>query len=496
MVNASSSNRRGRWAALPTAGNLPEEPAPVGRLGPVVVRLALDNRDLIVDLSDLPCPRLARQIGAALIELVSDGRRSFTSVKASVIAVRRFLRIVADARPADIAGLEVTDLQGADLDRFEHALIATYGAESGRPHSLMELVVGLLRVACASMPCSPELLTRLQMTTRVAPGRVRAPLDAYPLPVFEALMTAALADVRAVAQRIQRGEALAARGDDPGLAGWGRVENLLWHVSRHGPLAATDSRGQPLPAVAAAGGARHINGMLYPTAEDILAFVIALSCLTGLEPECVRGLRADCLTDPARGFVSLHYLKRRAGPAAHKSMRIADGGAVHHPGGLIRLAQRVTERARTQLGTERLWVAWARDGRGLFEAFSAGLGAVNEYVPRWLYRHGLDQLRDHDRPLRSVDLRRLRKTVKSQQYLRSTGVLADFVHGHSRQVAANHYADIAAHREVHEQAVEDGLREALRAGAPPIVLSDNGTRLDDGPHPLPPHEVSTADLTG
>ncbi|MEV6851417.1 hypothetical protein [Actinoplanes sp. NPDC051411] len=487
-----ATGRRGRWAVLPAAEDLPEETGLVSRLGPVVVRLALDDGHLVVDLSDLPCPRLARQIGAALLDVVSGGRRSVTSVKASVVAVRRFVSFIADTRLVEMAGLDLVNLHGADLDEFERALINEYGPESRRPHSLMELVVGLFRVAAASAPCSAELRTRLQMTTRVAPARTRAPLDAYPSPVFESIKTAALADVRAVAKRIQQGEALARNGTDPEVGGWDRVENLLWQISHRGPLAATDQRGYPVPALAACGGARYLNGMLYPMAEDILAFVVAVACLTGLEPECVRGLRADCVSDPARGFVSLHYLKRRAGPAARKSMRIADGGAVHHPGGLIRLAQRVTERARTQLGTDALWVAWARQGQGLFEAFASGRGAVIEYVPRWLRRHGLDQLHDHDGLLRRIDLRRLRKSVKSQQYLRSAGVLADFVQGHSKQVAASHYADIGAHRDIHEQAVEDGLREALDLAAPPVVLSDDGARLDDGPTPLPPQEVSAA----
>lgn len=41
-------------------------------------------------------------------------------------------------------------------------------------------------------------------------------------------------------------------------------------------------------------------------------FLILLICMTGLEPECAKRLQADCLTNPARGLVSVNYVKRRA----------------------------------------------------------------------------------------------------------------------------------------------------------------------------------------
>jgi hypothetical protein len=111
----------------------------------------------------------------------------------------------------------------------------------------------------------------------------------------------------------------------------------------------------------------------------------------------------------------------------------------------------------------------------------------------WLKRHGLDQLGDRDGGHVELDLRRLRKTYKSRHYLRTAGVLDDFAVGHTKQVAARHYADIDAHRDLHEQAVEAGLHEALTVAlAPPVVLDATGARLDDGPGPLEPEAVRVA----
>ena len=39
-------------------------------------------------------------------------------------------------------------------------------------------------------------------------------------------------------------------------------------------------------------------------------------------------------------------------------------------------------------------------------------------------------------------------------YQAGAGVLDDFAQGHSKQVAARHYADIDAHTQLHEDAIE------------------------------------------
>ena len=77
-----------------------------------------------------------------------------------------------------------------------------------------------------------------------------------------------------------------------------------------------------------------------------------------------------------------------------------------------------------------------------------------------------------------LDLRRLRKSVKSRRYLQTGGILDDFTAGHAKAVAATHYADIDAHNDVHDQAVEDGLRQALHAALPdPVTATPDGEAL-------------------
>ncbi|WP_374778559.1 hypothetical protein OG756_02105 [Streptomyces sp. NBC_01310] len=75
-----------------------------------------------------------------------------------------------------------------------------------------------------------------------------------------------------------------------------------------------------------------------------------------MEPECAASLRADCLVNEARGFVSVRYVKRRAHHEVVKTLRVADGGSVRQPGGIIRLAARLTATARRLTGSDQLFV--------------------------------------------------------------------------------------------------------------------------------------------
>jgi hypothetical protein len=169
------------------------------------------------------------------------------------------------------------------------------------------------------------------------------------------------------------------------------------------------------------GGVEAVNAWLYLTPRDVVALLVLLVCLTGLEPESAKGLQADCLVNPARGFVSIRYVKRRAGTQAAKTLRVRDGGALHHPGALVRLIGRLTHRARQRADTTALWVHACR---GVHPSF-VGLNHMHRHVAGWLARHGLDRLLAAEGAA-GLDLRRLRKTVKSQQYLKAAGVLVDF----------------------------------------------------------------------
>ena len=90
--------------------------------------------------------------------------------------------------------------------------------------------------------------------------------------------------------------------------------------------------------------------------------------------------------------------------------------------------------------------------------------------------------------------------MRSRRYLQSGGVLDDFAAG-DEAVAAAHYADIDAHNALHDQAVEDGLRQALEVALPaPAIATATGEPLGvpgENPSPLTPaqHRACAATRT-
>ncbi|MFD0509447.1 hypothetical protein ACFQ0Q_00090 [Streptomyces aureus] len=245
--------------------------------------------------------------------------------------------------------------------------------------------------------------------------------------------------------------------------------------------------------VAANGYVRGVNGHLYLSRRDLLSFHVLLACQMGMEPESIKELKVGCLTNAARGFVSVQYYKRRAGSDPHKSMRIRDGGNLRSPGGVLRLAMRLTKRARELGGYDDLWVSTSCATNALSPASGARVLLSAWDRGRFLAEHGFDAMHDRGGKPVNLDLRRLRKSFKSKQYLQAGGVLPDFATGHTREVAGRHYADIGAHEEIHDQAVEAGLSEALAVHLqPPVVLDEEGGRLDDGGQEVPPQAVRDA----
>lgn len=240
---------RGRRVHFEATEDVPAAEARVPSIGPVIFTVQLGGNDHLIDLSALPCPRLARSLAEALSRTAGDGgtQRTPRSVDLIVDRIRKFVRFAA-ATDADGAGeFSLADVTPQMLDAYEHKLMATYGQKSKLPYATMVDVVRLLKEASALHPgvLSSDMLARLGFSTTTA-RPVRNPLDAYPLPVFEAMQAKAMDDVRAIRDRILHGERLASAGRDPRFSGW-TLENTLWHMREHGPLTSDDQR---LPGMA------------------------------------------------------------------------------------------------------------------------------------------------------------------------------------------------------------------------------------------------------
>ncbi|MET7853514.1 hypothetical protein ABZT48_36145 [Streptomyces avermitilis] len=385
-----------RRVRFPTAVDVPAPPEPVPRIGPVAFTLRFDREEHHFDLSHLPCPRLVRALAGVLSGIGGDEGtlHRVESFRQMITSVRLFVGFVAAAEPAETEDLTAGDLEPELLDAFEEHLVNKFPEGSGRPYTILMDIVRLLRGVHAEDgdTFSVETQARIGFTATTAERPADKPLDAYPLPVFERIEVAALEDVRAIRDRILRGERLAERGEEPETGGWGRLENVLWYIAHHGPL--TPEHRRRHKEVVALGGIRLLNSHLFLTKADMVPFLSLLICQTGLEPECAKKLRTSCLVNPARGFVSIAYVKKRAHVHTHKTMRVSDGGALHFPGGLIRLALRLTQRAREITGSDALWnVVLDNEVRAVYLRGS-GRSHISRDAGLWMARHKIDQLTD------------------------------------------------------------------------------------------------------
>nr|WP_233279046.1 MULTISPECIES: hypothetical protein [Rhizobium/Agrobacterium group] len=378
--------------------------------------------------------------------------------------LRRFWRFLAETATT----IERLDDVTVDLiDRYENWLLQQVMGQS-QLRTVISSLIGLLRLAVEQDPnrFSHALATRLTWLGR-GERAPRRPRDAYSSGITAAVRAAARNQVADAAKRLLRVDAVPPRRSDiedcPALHSmYDDVVNIL---VRDGSILATDPvcerlkhslQRRKMPPLYI----EPLHGQFHLTRFDVVGFLALLSLETGMEIECLAGLKADCLRNPSRGYVEIEYCKRRARGSEWKRLRVRDGGS-STPGGIIRQAIRLTERARKHTGADALWTWWC-------VALGLRPHSVDHYnVVAFVKHHQLTD--DNGDPLR-LELSRLRKTQKAERYLRTQGQLEDFAIGHTVAVAARHYADIPALRHIHEQTIADALREALDAAFKPTLL--------------------------
>lgn len=458
----------------------PADPDPRGAtVAALSARLDLsfpDGRSYRADLSALGHRRLMVAFAAVLTAHAEAGGgvNAPASANAYVATIRSFSGHL-DARHPD-TDLCPADLSPEDIDSFEERLRAWYSAGSTTPSVLVNKVVFLLRLVADAYPVRTEVTARLRWGASGPTGR-STPRDAYSGAVATSLRRATRAAMsETVARLTVTGPALVTSGRSPWEGSWRVREDVAWEINRAGVvsqagLAAASAReGVPRPKW----NLGELHGLVYPTNEDLAAFFLAFALQSGMEVECIRSLRADCLVNPARGYVEVLHTKNRRRASPEGRLRVRDGNLTT-PGGILRAVITITARARRAMGTDALWVCY---GQGRLHRTT--LTPVSQYCPIKAFVAHHDLRDDDGEPLHLVPPR-LRKTHKAERYRATAGRLDVFVTGHSTEIAAKHYADIPALREVHEQAVADGLTAAAAAAtgtAEPVE--------DQGNEPLGP----------
>jgi hypothetical protein len=438
-----------------------------------------EGRQFAVHLAKEPCSTLVRELLMALVGLCDFGGTVNSPGRAEVytISIRKFVRFLSARSSAQACTrLSVSDLTPHDLDSFEEPVRAqATHEESVSPYMWIGSLVRLLRWWQETHPerLSATLTARLAYVANGSAGR-STPRDGYSGQITEALRAACLKDILQITERltVQCDQHLAA-GRDPGMYGWGDTPNVIWHIAHHGVIPAHTVAKNYWYQVS--DGLEEIHARVFPTARDLVPFLVLLALSTDIAIESLKELRTDCLQNPANGTVEIQYLKRRAHPQEWKTERVRDGGMTT-PGGIIRLVLRLTQRARTHFETTHLWIAFGH-GRLYVPCFPGT--SEKSPIRRFVANH---DLRDEQGKPLVLQLLRLRKTRRAERYVLSHGQLEDVARGvHTPQVAGDHYADIPALRHIHEATIAQALEEALRQTSAHLLPPAEEERLRGDP---------------
>ncbi|RLV73456.1 hypothetical protein D3C57_129560 [Streptomyces rapamycinicus NRRL 5491] len=434
-------------------------------LGPLKIEVTFpDNRAAVVDWTREPQQRLLRALAAELAAscAVGQGTGSPYTLRNRARSCREWARWIASTEDVD---LRVSDLLPSHLDRFEDHLRERHPESSRTPYARIADIVWILRrLSDTHGGFSPALVRRLAYIS-AGPVGSYTPRDAYSPHVVEQLKAAARSDVdRAIRRLTVEGPSLLSRGQDPRVAGWASDANVVWEIhQKRGQFTRQELADQVGQTVADEHSPGRLAPLLYPTTRDLFALLLLFCLESGMEVEAARELTAGCLKNPNRGYVQVEYLKRRRHGQEWNTIRVRDGSS-HSPGGLLRLALRLTASVREITGSPALWQFRTKEG-SLTTGLSAS--AVTYLAKAFVYRHGIS---DAGQPV-ELRMSRLRKTYKAAVYKVTGGRMSAFVQGHSPDIAAAHYADIPSLRDLHEQAVADGLHDALNEARSPSVLT-------------------------
>ncbi len=470
---------RGRRAQLPhPAAN--DESSPVLPIEPRRFALVIeDGSSLVVDLTEWPGAAFTTEIAPlvrARILRMGPGliRRS---VQRLLLNLRRFWGFLSER--GEMPG-KLMDLTVEVIDDYESWLEREAGGRIYQRH-LLAALIGVLRVGSEDHPdlLPQALLPRLRFLGHGFVGG-SIPRDAYGSGIAAALRVAARGQILDARSRIAVAEDLPPHPVQiaacPMLSA--HRDAVLAEIAANGQIG---TRHPVFKRFANLAGRRKLDiGIEGPhrgfhlATMDLAAFLILLSLETGMEAESLIRLKADCLCNPTKGYVEIVYHKRRARGSEWKRLRVRDGSSAT-PGGLIRLAIALTERARRHLETDRLWVLWTVAGlRAAGEDMRKGIDAFVKH-------HGLTG--DDDAPLH-LNLSRLRKTQKAEWYRRTGGQMEQFAVGHSVAVAARHYAEIPALAHIHDAALADAFNDALDA-ARIVPGAETAATFDARPEEMP-----------
>jgi hypothetical protein len=491
------TGRRGaRLAAVPQRGHRPVARLAVDGALQVAFTPETPGPSQVFDFSAWPVsPTLQRDFARAFAMRTRPGGsiRTLHSANQCFRILRSFAAHLTSSEhpPQSSAQLTATQLRAWQLARADHASLTTELA------TLKPVLRRLPGITTEFMACLDE----------PNPPRIRSREASYSREEMARILHTARRDVRRAADRIHAGRELLRRwrcgalGDEsPEVQRRGRLLDL---IDRDADVPRSGPRRFAASWVRSLGSIEEHFAMLHLTVNDVVAFVVLLTGLTGQNRATIVNApaghhRADGYAGgPGVAVVALD--KPRRGRHRHMDVALVDlplwaadgkdaatGAGLSTPFGVYSLLHDLAGPARARIRSDKLIAWWAGRGGGVAGGFRNGLTA--HQVADWAERRGI--LADPPSgegpvPLLGVTLRRLRltfnelqqrpvahteRTLANEYLARNRGNLAEY----QRVVAAALEQEVAKAR-THEQigmlSAED-IAEA--ATAPARVAARHG----------------------
>jgi len=408
------------------------------------------------ELDGLPCPELARDLLAGLLELIHPH-----GTVNSAGSVGHYVQSVRDlTRKLDARGFTGG---AADLRRPQ---MAEYWMAAGGPREACTR--RMLHGFQAGGGSLDARLAELAAGRAYNPQRNHHQLPPYPEAEWERLTQACrrITDESYAAHK--RALAAARRGRHPRDYGWSE-DNLRWLLARVGPVgivAFGHHLGCSDNVVRQRGGVLQASRDLFPCLDTVIAYRLLFGIYTGIVPDGIDDLVTGDIDWAGDSTILLSYVKGRTAAESlnlpRRAVRLLEQWLAHSA--LLR-GHAAPEQRR------QLWLRLSKPGG---PEVSAKAGAASRVaVQRWVARH---EVSDADGKPLKIHRSRIRTTFQSLRD-KSTWAGRDRATidpNHSPEVEGDHYLTTTtpSQQRAVEAIVEDAQHDLLRKARPPMVVTE------------------------
>ncbi|HEY3690543.1 MAG TPA: hypothetical protein VGL46_09585 [Pseudonocardiaceae bacterium] len=434
------------------------------------------ERTYTLNLDDLPCPALVRDLAQGLVWMAHphgnvDTKGTSVHYRRAIRQLSRFLHKTGFTGGAgDVPKTRLVEFwlgHRPEVEQMTRLLLRSVDAQTGTLRPEVREYLGGPALREVSRSNSTPLAPYSDAEWR----RLRHCCDA--------ITAEAMADQRAALAEAETGQ-------DPRAGGWRPMANRLWLLRRKGPWTAVqvaDYLDRPLGTVLCWASAVEPRSRLFPTLRVTLAFRLLLGMTSGIVPDGLDDLALDDVDWAGDGAILLSYVKGRT---RRESLNL--------PADAVRVLRRwldysaLLREFAPEPARSALWLCSSLGGRrdSLTPRFSA------DSVQKWVAEQGL--LGDDGAALR-IHRHRIRTTFEQRRDKSAWTGRTTIDPNHSARVEGDHYLTPSAgpQREALESVIEDAQSDLVRrAGTPLVVAGDDARAAAELPHRIAHLELTDA----